>query len=244
MKIALCSLEFKNNNLEFNKNQIIHAIQTVNQNTDFLCFGEAFLQGFDCLIWEYIKDKKIAIHKESCIIHEIADYAKKHCKAVGFGYIEIEKTNIFSSYIVLSKDGEIICNFRRVSTGWKIPDADSFYSEGISFPSFTIDNLSFTMGLCGDLWHNENVSIIQKYNVDAILWPVYVDFSVEKWEIEKIEYGRQAKLLNKQVLLINSLCSGKNHANGASVYYKNGHIAKESLSGCESILIVEVGARK
>ena len=62
MRIGLAAYKFINNDIEFNINQIEKALQSAN-NIDMLCFGEAFLQGFDAFNWNYDNDKNIAISK-------------------------------------------------------------------------------------------------------------------------------------------------------------------------------------
>ena len=62
MKIALCSAENIDNDIDFNLTQIELFIKnTKSENPDLLLFGEAFLQGFDSICFEYQKDIKIAV---------------------------------------------------------------------------------------------------------------------------------------------------------------------------------------
>ena len=50
MKIALASKEFVNKDMQKNISTIIETMIIAKQNNaDMLCFGEAFLQGFDSL---------------------------------------------------------------------------------------------------------------------------------------------------------------------------------------------------
>lgn len=56
MKIALAAVGFKNNNLAYNKEKIIELIKIYSKSADMILFGESFLQGFDCLVWNYEKD--------------------------------------------------------------------------------------------------------------------------------------------------------------------------------------------
>lgn len=46
MILGLATYKFINNDIEFNISQIEKAIKS-SENIDILCFGEAFLQGFD-----------------------------------------------------------------------------------------------------------------------------------------------------------------------------------------------------
>ena len=50
MILGLVSYKFINNDTEFNISQIEKAIKQ-SRDIDILCFGEAFLQGFDVFNW-------------------------------------------------------------------------------------------------------------------------------------------------------------------------------------------------
>ena len=75
MKIGLAAYKFINNDIDFNISQIEKALQSSN-NLDMLCFGEAFLQGFDAFNWNYDNDKKIAISKDSNIMKRLETMSK------------------------------------------------------------------------------------------------------------------------------------------------------------------------
>ena len=65
MKIGLVSYRCEKRNISFNMNQIELAVQRSTGKADLLCFGEAFLQGFDSLCWDYETDKTIALELSS-----------------------------------------------------------------------------------------------------------------------------------------------------------------------------------
>ena len=53
MRIGLVSYRCKNRDVAFNMGQIERAMRHSEGKADLLCFGEAFLQGFDALCWDY-----------------------------------------------------------------------------------------------------------------------------------------------------------------------------------------------
>ena len=61
MRIGLVSYRCENRNMDFNIGQIERALKEAQGKVDLLCFGEAFLQGFDSLDWKYETDKKTAV---------------------------------------------------------------------------------------------------------------------------------------------------------------------------------------
>lgn len=244
MNILLAALSFKNGDLIYNRNQIVSTIKEYNNKVDLILFGESFLQGFDALTWNFEIDKNIACSKDSGIIKEIKQLCKKFKVSVSFGYFELFDSKIFSSQIVINKQGKIIFNYRRVSGGWRIKETDDHYQEGTSFSIFELDNKKFTLGLCGDLWDEENVNIVSNLSSDYLLWPVYTDFSYNKWNnVEKKEYAKQAKKFNKLTFYVNSYCldSDSNEiAKGGAAIFKDGMIINEIPSGKEDVLIVKI----
>lgn len=241
MNIALVAKRFINNDTEYNLNVIIQTIYQLMGKVDLICFGESFLQGFDCLSWNFDKDKEIAVTKNSSEIKLIKKTAKRCKVAVAFGYIELLDEKLYSSYQVISNTGKEIVNYRRMSIGWKEKIADNHYCEGTEIMSFELTDKTITIGLCGDLWNDEIVEMVSNKSCDMVLWPVYVDYSADKWNNkEKAEYAKQAKKLGTDVFFVNSLCDGDENAKGGAVYFKDGEIISETLPGEESILMMNI----
>lgn len=243
MNVLLAALSFRNGNLIYNKDQIVSTIKKYNNKVDLILFGESFLQGFDALTWNFEIDKNIALSKDSKLIKEIKKLCKKFNVSVSFGYFELFDSKIFSSQIVINKHGKIIFNYRRVSSGWRIKETDDHYQEGTSFSTFELDNKTFTVGLCGDLWNEDNVNIVSNLSSDYLLWPVYTDFNYDKWNnVEKNEYAMQAKKFNKITLYVNSYCLDGNDeiAKGGAAVFEDGKIINEIPSGKEDVIIVKI----
>mgnify|MGYP002515891491 CR=1 FL=1 len=244
MNILLAALSFRNGDLIYNKNKIVSTIKEYSNKVDLILFGESFLQGFDALTWNFEIDKNIALSKDSKLIKEIKKLCKKFNVSVSFGYFELFDSKIFSSQIVINKQGKIIFNYRRVSSGWRIKETDNHYQEGTSFSTFELDNKIFALALCGDLWNEENVNIVLNLPSDYLLWPVYTDFNYNEWNnVEKNEYAMQAKKFNKLTLYVNSYCldSDDNEiAKGGAAVFKDGMIINEIPSGKEDVLIIKI----
>ncbi len=244
MKIALEAIGFITNDIVYNKNKIINAIKDNKEGVDLIVFGETFLQGFQCLTWEYELDKDIAISESHEIITEIRKCAKENNVAVSFGYIEKKEDKLYSSQITIDKDGKIISNFKRVSIGWKEEISDNHYCEGKEFPKFNFLGKTFSVGLCGDFWHEDNCKSVKKLNVNIVLWPVYTDFNYKEWNASiKFEYAKQASKISNTVLYVNSYCLDMDDneiAHGGAALFQDGKIISELPAGKEDVLIVEV----
>lgn len=244
MKIALAAVGFKNNNLAYNKEKIIELIKIYSKSADMILFGESFLQGFDCLVWNYEKDSLTAVEQKDPIMKEISTACKENCIAVSFGYIEKNIKGLYSSQIVFSKDGTILDNYNRISIGWKEEKSDFHYLEGDEFHTFEFENKTFATALCGDLWYDENVDMMRNLEKDIVLWPVYTDFASFDWNnSDKYDYCKQALKCGKNVLYVNSVnlsCNDEETAKGGAAYFYNGQIKCEIPSGEEGVLVVEI----
>lgn len=236
MKIGLAQYKFINKDITFNLAQMEKALKEAAGNVDLLCFGEAFLQGFDSLSWKYEEDKTVAVTKNSPEIQTICNWSKEYSVAIAFGYIEREDDTIYSSYAFV-EDGKVTHNYKRMSVGWKeSPETDNHYKEGEIVETFSFMGRDFEIALCGDLWD----VTWDKFVTNAIvLWPVYVSFTLEEWPQEEIEYTKQAEKISERVLMVNSL-SREPVSHGGTFDFKNGAIQNKLPYDVEDVLIVEL----
>lgn len=236
IRIGLASVEFKNNQIDFNLNQLKSAVSEAKQaGCDLVCFGEAFVQGFDAFSWTYEQDKEIAFTQSHPVLREIRALSEKEGIDIAFGYLEKDGDLLYSSYQLIEA-GEVSQNYRRISRGWKeFTMTDDHYQEGDEVIAFTYRGLRMVMALCGDLWdYPERFQLEQALT----LWPVYVDFSLEDWQKFSPEYAEQAGLLPGDACLINSLCQPTGF--GGCFHYREGQIVAELPPGKRGILVVEV----
>ena len=234
MKIGLVQYKFINNDIEFNLSQIERALKETAGRADLLCFGEAFLQGFDSLSWNHEKDKSIAVTRDSSEMQTICDWSKAYRVAIAVGYIERDDDSIYSSYAFI-EDGKVSHNYRRMSIGWKESGkTDDHYKEGETVETFSFMNHNFEIALCGDLW---DVTWDKFITNRIVLWPVYVNFSLDEWPQEEIEYAQQAEKISERVLMVNSL-SDDPVSHGGTFVFKEGIILSKLQYDVEDILIV------
>lgn len=234
MKIGLASYKFINNDIEFNLSQIEKALK-ISAKVDLMCFGETFLQGFDSLSWNFEADKDIAVPPCS----ECFDRLKKlsiDCNTdILLGYLERDGDSLYSSCAVII-NGEIAFNYRRISKGWKeFSITDHHYKEGVSVDSFEYKGHNIKIALCGDMWDFPE----QFVSDDLLIWPIYVNFSLEEWSQYKYEYAEQAYQACRNTLMVNSI-SNEPISHGGAFYFKNGTIESQTDFDCETVLIVDV----
>ena len=244
MKIALASALVKNLDIDFNLQAIVDAMAACSGKADLILFGESVLQGFDCLCWEYEKDRHTALALTDDPIKRLCAAAKEYKIAVSFGFIEHGDNVLYSSQLFIGADGQIVDVFHRVSIGWKEPAADEHYIEGTQFNVFEYGGKKFATGLCGDLWTEGRPEEMKALNADVVLWPVWCDYSAEEWNTTtKYEYAEQAQLCGDHVLFVNPFCADETEddaAAGGVAYFNDGRIVEEAPCGKSGILIVEL----
>ncbi len=235
LKIGLASYRFVNNDMRFNISQIEKAMKAAQGKADLLCFGEAFLQGFDALSWNYERDKGIAVSINSEVMHLICQLTRQYHVDLLFGYIEACKDSIYSSCAVI-ENGTLIHNYRRISKGWKeYKITDDHYKEGTDVNTFLYHGRSFMIALCGDLWEYPD-----KFKTNTpLIWPVYVNFNLEEWKKYEEEYARQAGFAASRTWMVNSL-SEKPKSYGGAFCFADGIVEQKAAYGVETILFVEV----
>ena len=237
MRVALASKEFINNDINHNLNVMIEAMREARENgAEVIMFGEAFLQGFDSLKWNYEVDKGIALSIFSEPINKICKESRKLNLDVIFGYIEKERERISSSALIIER-GEIVYNYKRISKGWKEPSVtDNRYREGQVVEVFEYRHKRCMIALCGDLWVTPELFA---RNEEILFWPIYTDFTLEEWNEKYIEeYKEHSRKFNCNVLMVNSIC--KPTGFGGAYYFKNGEIIQKIDVGTEGIIIVNI----
>ncbi len=236
MRIGLVSCRCENRNTAFNMRQIELAMKRSAGQADLLCFGEAFLQGFDALCWDYEADKTVALELASAEFTQLQSWTVQYGISLITGYIERDREKLYSSCAVIS-DGRIIHNYRRISKEWKeFTKTDGHYCEGADTRPFRLLGRQMTIALCGDLWEFPD-----RFKTGHLLiWPVYVNYTVEEWNAGVLdEYAAQAALAASDALMINPI-DGDPVNHGGSFHFRGGHAVAGIPFDREGILYVEI----
>ena len=236
MRIGLVSYRCENRNLSFNMSRIEQAMKRSEGKADLLCFGEAFLQGFDSLSWKYEADQSVALELSSEPVRQLRNWTVRYGVSLITGYIEKDMDRLYSSCVVLS-GGKTVHNYRRISKGWKeYSITDGHYCEGTDTGPFKLNGKRISLALCGDLW-----DFPEKFKTENLLiWPVYVNYTPEEWNSGVLEeYAAQAALAAEDVLMVNPLDNDPvNH--GGSFHFHGGQVAAGLPFGKEDILFVDI----
>ena len=101
--------------------------------------------------------------------------------------------------------------------------------------TFNYKDHNITIALCGDMW-----DCPEKFKSnDLLIWPVYVNFTIEEWKDEEIEYAKQALLACSNTLMINSLSENPN-CYGGCFHFKDGEIKNKLDYNIVTILTIEI----
>ena len=236
MKIGLVPWRFKNGDIAFNMAQIERAMKEARGRADLLCFGEAFLQGFDSLCWDHETDMRTAVSQESELMAKLRRWTAEYGAALLLGYIERDGESLYSSCIVL-EGGNILHNYRRISEGWKLPEkADGHYREDTDTAGFRFHGRDITIALCGDLWAKP-----EEFKVDGLLiWPVFCNYAPDEWEkTELAAYAAHAASFADDTLVINSIDESCGSVGGA-FWFRRSAVKERTAFGEERILFVEL----
>lgn len=237
MKIALACAKIADRDIEHNLAQMEKfMISASGEGACLVCFGEAFIQGFNAFMWNYEIDIRISLPTDSDVFTRICEMSEKYGIDVLFGYNELEGNHIYSSCALIS-EGVLHYNYRRISHGWKeYWKTDEHYREGDCVEIIDYRGKKIVIGLCGDLWdYPERFALGE----DLLIWPVYVEWTEDEWNNGgKQEYAGQSNLCCENVLYINSIAYGG--AFGGAIYFKNGAVKSELPIGHEGILVVDM----
>ena len=236
MRFALAASRFVNGDLAFNLSQIERGMEAAaGAGAALLCFGEAFLQGFDAFCWRYEADREVAVSRDGAVMQRLCALTARYGVGLLVGYLERDGETLYSSCAVID-GGALIHNYRRVSRGWKeFSRTDGHYREGDDTRTFSFRGRRLQVALCGDLW-----DCPARFRTEQLLlWPVYVNFTPEEWAESEAEYAAQAALAAPQVLMINSL-SDTPQSWGGAYYFAGGKTAARLPLGQEDILYVDL----
>ncbi|MGM9942260.1 MAG: carbon-nitrogen hydrolase family protein [Bulleidia sp.] len=244
MRCALAAIGFVNGNTGQNQKTIIETMHQMSGKADVVIFGETFLQGFYAPVFDEEQDRKTAVDRDSTVIREIRTAAGDYRIAVSFGFFEMDHGKFYSSQITIDLRGKIIDLFRRVSPGWKEKHAGKAYCEGTGFHLFEYLGKKIVIGLCGDLWYDQNIEAVVRLKPDIVWWPVYTDFPAGEWNRNIIfEYAQQSKRMRASVLYVNSVCLDRFEDNeiakGGAAVFVEGSVVRKIPAGKEGILLTE-----
>jgi N-carbamoylputrescine amidase len=236
MNIGLCSAPMRDNDIA-HQLMVMEDMIKANPGHDLMIFGESFLQGFEGLTWNTREDLIRACATDGPVIGKLRDMARQHGCAISFGFIERAGGALYSSNLLIDSAGETADLFRRVSPGWKEPRAGAACREGEGFHTFALMGKVFAAAICGDLWYEENIKALNRLDFDCLLWPLYVDYSLDKWQSGALdEYIAQTAKIKRPCLMVNSFVDDPKRAKGGCYVFDKGKAVSALPMGNTGVL--------
>lgn len=238
MKVSLVTARFINNDLAHNLSQVEKYMRLAKEEgAELVCFGEAFLQGFDAMNWEYAHDKDVAITLDSPDFQKLLSLSEDIQVDLMIGFLEKEGEKLYSSCALICA-GKLFHRYRRISQGWKeYTLTDGHYCEGCEVTPFLYRGRKCLITVCGDLWEYPEKF---KPGEDLLFWAVFLNYPMEEWKngIEQ-EYADQAGDVCKETLLFDSLCDEEN-VFGGCCHFIDKKTVHALETGEEGLLTLEI----
>ena len=101
---ALASKAFVNGDVPANLATMLDTMaEAVGRGAELVCFGEAFLQGFDSLCWDYAADRAMALTRDDAPIRRIREASRSLGVDVMFGFIEREGEALYATCMLVER---------------------------------------------------------------------------------------------------------------------------------------------
>jgi predicted amidohydrolase len=180
---------------------------------NLLLFPETTLTGLN-ISDDYYIDRQYAFSLESPPVRAIVDNAADCKMWTAFGFLELSSNTIFDSAILVDESGEIVLHHRRMSPGWKAPNADPLkYGNGTRLSTFVAPWGKTAILICGDLFETAFPYAVEA-GLDLLLFPFARCFSPEikelqeQWNnVEWLNYSTRIKQIGSFTLMSNYIAS-------------------------------------
>jgi len=228
-------------NIEFIKNAIREA---ADNKADLILFSETALTGLSNTD-EPKHDITLGIEINSKPINELCNCAKEKGIYVALGLFEREGDSLYDTALLIDRFGHIIIKYRRMSNGWHDPRIkDDIYKEGDAVTSVTTEFGKICFLICGDLFDDRLVRLVNEQDADIILYPFARGFDDRSYDTDrwlKQETPEYAEQIGKA----GALTLGTNYINeeyfgGAFVISKDGQLLGSYDLGIEGIFYFDI----
>lgn len=230
MKFGLLSLKTQSGQPQKNLTQIKRCIGLYRNQCDVLCFGESFLNGYSSLVYDPKEDIDKLPTNDDNHIRLLQVWAHRYQIALSFGYLEKEDDKIYSSYMFIGDEGQIINNYRRLTPSFN--SKDETYSHGQNIETFIYKDRKFITLICEDLRKQAVLDKVKDLDSDVILWPIYMS-SGEVFSEKSTHCVNELKPL---VLMVNAF---DEDAKGGVGVYLHGQLIKSLAENKEGIITVD-----
>lgn len=137
---------------------------------DFLIFPELALSGFH----RNIKAESKELLIQNAIV-ELQNLAKKYRTTLFFGVPKVVGSNVFNSYLCISKTGQVIAQWYKAG----LTESESqFFTKGANRSVLDLDDTRCTTVICREVEDADwLISQVRSCSPEIIVWPSYISQS-------------------------------------------------------------------
>ena len=169
------------------------------------------------------------------IIRRLAEAARKSKLWLAFGLLEREGTAFYDTALLLSPDGDLTLQYRRIHPGWHGAQAPAFYCQGSSLQKVETDFGSVLFLIGNDVFDEDLQRQAHDLKPDWVLHPFAGRFAdksrdQERWEKEELpKYEKCVRSIGAPLLAAGYLWKDKYSAEadaygGAMVFNGEGKL--------------------
>lgn len=216
------------------------------EECQLVCFPECALTGLG--VDNYESDIELAAEIPGNTTDEIGVLAKTHDLYIATGILEQDHEKLYDTALLFDNRGKIILKYRRINPQWHSSNVPkNLYMEGNTFNTVSTFLGEIGFAICGDMFDDTVVAMIQKAEPDYLIVPLsrsFADYSQDWWEKEeKWAYVQQVARIGITAFLVNSFESQSKWPSfgGSLVVSSDGQIIAETQIGQPSFLACEFG---
>jgi predicted amidohydrolase len=169
------------------------------------------------------------------ITKKFSETASKLKIWLAFGLLEREGTSFYDTALLLSPDGNIALQYRRIHPGWHGAQAPEFYRQGSVLQKVETDLGSVLFLICGDLFDETLQRQAHELQPDWVLHPFARSFAdksrnQQKWDREELPaYEKHVRSIGAPLLAASYLCTDRfskeaETYGGSMVFNKDGKL--------------------
>ena len=158
---------------EKNLQEILSFVEQASEKgAELVLFAEAAYTGL-ITVDDSHSDAPLFVPIPGMVSQRVSVVARQNNIFVGLGLLEQENEKFYDSAILIDDTGEIILKYRRTSSGWHSPQANSsIYCEGKGIPFVETKFGRIAFLLCGDLFDDTILTQTKALQLDLLLYPL------------------------------------------------------------------------
>jgi N-carbamoylputrescine amidase len=192
-------------------------------------------------------DRELAIPIPGAETDRLGALARAHSLYVGIGILESAEETLFDTALLFNPAGQIVLQYRRISTGWHRRDVDlTVYCHGVDIPVADTPLGRFVFLICGDITYDDILDRVRALRADWLLFPMARGFdsevhSVDEWEQQEVgRYADHVARAGTATMLVNYVGEMDQFYGGAVVFDTDGTVMASHPLHQPGVFIVDL----